>query len=326
MVKCVVKDAVPKDERAKENQSKQKNDKETNYRLSIDPEKLATTFGDQTKQVDENIEHLTGFKTRQSFSDNLKSLAAKRESSQLPFFGGIHFNSNDDTFLEVPRASKNHQESGRAPPSVNDIKKHPKEQVAEIYDDIISGFNAKYLPETQPLPMDVSFGGAEAPVNASQLSMDKSNASQHSNRLLENSQVKKALSKMSKNSQSQVIELQLDPDQIYMRQSSQHVKQTPIQDFKKLTQVSKKRAETKPKHLQNLQNDIDDAVATAELVSNVVMLAEKSRKSRSASKKSPYPSRSRRHNNRITQAIMDESDPFESPKEIVDKDDELYNA
>jgi hypothetical protein len=61
MVKCVVKDVVPKQERA---QSKSKQEKETNYRLSIDPERLITTFGDLNKQEDENIEQLTGFKTR----------------------------------------------------------------------------------------------------------------------------------------------------------------------------------------------------------------------------------------------------------------------
>jgi len=118
-----------------------------------------------------------------------------------------------------------------------------------------------------------------------------------------------------------VIEVQLDPEQLYMRQSSQHVKQTPIMDFKKLSKVpSRKKAETKPKHLTELEKSIDQAVKTSEIASNVNLLARKSRSASKRNRKSKSPSQGkslslrRPVNTRITQAIMEESDPFESPK------------
>lgn len=56
-----------------------------------------------------------------------------------------------------------------------------------------------------------------------------------------------------KKKESKTINVALDPNQMFMRQETDKVKQTPIHDFKKLPRPSgRKKAGTKPKHLSDL--------------------------------------------------------------------------
>ena len=164
------------------------------------------------------------------------------------------------------------------PPSVGQVGKSSFEQIEDLFERKAAAFEKSVTAD-------------ELQLNTSQVSI----VSKESTRLIDKPEVKEAL-----NNREKEVAVASDK-QLYMRQAS--IQQTPIMDFKKLTRPKpRKKAETKPKHLQDLQTSIDQAVRA----SNVSTIVQNQRKSQSRSRSQKKSAK------RITMAALVD-DHIESP-------------